>query len=98
MSHVNYLYFQSTLEIVETAWEYITQLKAQAQTTMDMTEDAQSKNRSEYSYLFYYILQGCFFPSYLTDFSSFPLIKIFRKLQDTVRTVKKKITGHGQNS
>ena len=73
MSHVNYLYFQSTLEIVETAWEYITQLKAQEQTTMDMTEDAQSKNRSEYSY----ILQGCFFPSYLTDFSYFPLIKIF---------------------
>jgi hypothetical protein len=56
MSHVNYLYFQSTLEIVETAWEYITQLKAQAQTTMDMTEDAQSKNRSEYSYLLYHIL------------------------------------------
>ena len=46
MSHQNNLYFQSTLEIVETAWEYITQLKAQAQTTMDMTEDAQSKNRS----------------------------------------------------
>ena len=29
------------------------------------------------------------FFSYLTDFSYFPLIKIFRKLQDTVRTVKK---------
>ncbi|CAG2257132.1 unnamed protein product [Mytilus edulis] len=32
---------RSTLEIVETAWEYITQLKAQ--TTPDMTEDVQSK-------------------------------------------------------
>ena len=33
---------------------------------------------------------GMIFFSYLTDFRYFPLIKIFRKLQDTVKTVQKK--------
>ena len=33
---------------------------------------------------------GIIFFSYLTDFSYFSLIKIFRKLQDMVRTVQKR--------
>jgi hypothetical protein len=35
------------------------------------------------------------FFNYLTDFSYFPLTKIFGKLQDMVRTVKKGLFGKG---
>ena len=49
--HVIFLFinfiFQSTLEIVEKAWEYITELKAQAQTATDMSEDILSMSLNE---------------------------------------------------